>query len=62
MENNKFFSENERNELMNNILNTNYDDEDEVWDLALKFEHISIRLRANILEENYGKKEKKCDK
>lgn len=48
--NNKFFNENERNELMNIILNTNYDNEDNVWDLALKLEHISIELRRNILE------------
>lgn len=48
--NNKFFNEDEKNELMNVILNTNYDNEDNVWDLALKLEHISIMLRRNILE------------
>lgn len=51
-ENNKFFKETEKNELMNSIINTNYDNEDEVWNLALKLEHISIILRRNILEND----------
>lgn len=55
--NNKFFNENERNDLMNDILNTDYDDEDEVWDFALKLEHISIVLRRNVLEHDDGKNE-----
>ena len=50
--NNKFFSENERNDLMNSIINANYDNEDSVWDLALELQHISIVLRRNILEYN----------
>ena len=50
MNNNKFFSENEKNDLMNQIINTDYDDEDEVWGLALSLEHVSIVLRRNILE------------
>lgn len=48
--NNRFFNETERNELMNIILNTDYDDEDEVWNFALYLEHISILLRRNVLE------------
>jgi len=50
--NNKFFKENEKNELMNSIINTNYDNEDEVWNLSLKLEHISIILRRNVLEND----------
>ena len=49
--NEKFFSEDEKNELVNIILNTDYDNEDSVWDLALELEHISIVLRGNILEQ-----------
>ena len=48
--NNTFCNENERNELMNVILNTDYDDENDVWDLALKLEHISIVLRRNVIK------------
>ena len=47
---NKFFNEIEKNKLMNLILNTNYDNEECVWDLALELEHISIVLRKNVLE------------
>ena len=49
---NKFFSENEKNKLMNSIKNTDYDDENETWDLSLELEHISILLRRNVLERN----------
>ena len=49
-DNNKFFNEHDKNKLMNLIINTNYDDEDNVWDLALELEHISIVLRRTILE------------
>ena len=48
--NNKFFNENDKNEVMNLIINTDYSDEDSVWDLALKLEHYSILLRRNVLE------------
>ena len=48
----KFFDENEKNELMNLIINTDYDDEDSTWDLALELEHMSIVLRRNVLENN----------
>ena len=48
----KFFNEDEKNELMNLIINTDYDDEDKVWDLALELEHISIVLRRKILESS----------
>lgn len=37
---------------MNSIINTDYDNEDDVWDLALELEHISIVLRRNILEQD----------
>lgn len=47
-----FFSEEEKNKLMNFIINTDYDNEDDVWDLALNLEHISIILRRNILEND----------
>lgn len=47
-----FFSEEEKNKLMNFIINTDYDNEDDVWDLALNLEHISIVLRSNVLEKN----------
>ena len=50
MDDKKFFNENERNELMNMIINTDYCNEDEVWELALSLEHVSIVLRRNILE------------
>jgi len=46
------FSEDEKNKLLNSILNTNYDNENEVWDLALELEHISIVLRRSILEND----------
>lgn len=48
----KFFDENEKNELMNLIINTDYDDEDKVWDLALELEHMSIVLRRKVLEKS----------
>ena len=51
---NKFFSEDEKNDLLNSILNADYDNEDKVWDLALELEHISIVLRTNILEYSDG--------
>ena len=51
MTGNKFFKENEREELMNLIINTDYDDEDKSWDFALELEHISIVIRRNILLE-----------
>lgn len=51
----KFFKITEKNELMNLILNTDYNNEDAVWDLALSLEHISIVLRRNILEWNNDK-------
>lgn len=47
---NKFFKESEKNELMNSILNTDYNSEDSVWDLALELEHISILLRTNVIK------------
>ena len=47
-----FFSDEEKNKLMNFIINTDYDNEDDVWDLALNLEHISIVLRSNVLEKN----------
>ena len=47
-----FFSEEEKNKLMNFIINTDYDNEDDVWDLALNLEHISIVLRSNVLEKS----------
>lgn len=47
-----FFKENDKNKLMNSIINTDYDNEDDVWDLALELEHISIVLRRNILEQD----------
>ena len=47
----KFFEENEKNELMNLIINTDYDDEEKVWDLALELEHMSILLRRKVLEQ-----------
>ena len=50
--NDKFFSENEKKMLMNSIINTDYNDENETWDLSLELEHISIVLRRNILEKN----------
>lgn len=46
----KFFNEEEKNKLMNSIINTDYDDEDDVWNLALELEHISIVLRRTILK------------
>ena len=49
--NEEFFDEKEKKELMNYILNTDYTDEEKVWDLALKLEHISIQLRTNVLEK-----------
>lgn len=51
----KFFKITEKNELMNLILNTDYNNEDAVWDLALSLEHVSIVLRRNILEWNNDK-------
>ena len=51
MSGNKFFNEDEKNELMNLIINTDYDDEDKSWDLALELEHMSITIRRNILEQ-----------
>ena len=48
----KFFDENEKNELMNLIINTDYGDEDKVWDLALELEHMSIVLRRKVLEKS----------
>ena len=50
--NDKFFSEDEKNELMNYIINTDYSDEDKTWDLALELEHISIILRGRVLEHD----------
>ena len=47
----KFFNENDKNELMNLIINTDYDDEDAVWDFALELEHMSIVLRRKVLEQ-----------
>lgn len=47
-----FFSEEEKKNLMNFIINTDYDNEDDVWDLALNLEHISIVLRSNVLERS----------
>lgn len=49
---NKFFNENEKNKLMSSIINTDYENEDEVWDLALSLEHFSIVLRKNVLEQS----------
>lgn len=51
----KFFKITEKNDLMNLILNTDYNNEDAVWDLALSLEHVSIVLRRNILEWNNDK-------
>ena len=48
----KFFNENDKNKLMNQILNTNCGDEDDIWNLALTLESISIRLRKNVLEKS----------
>ena len=48
----KFFDENEKNELMNLIINTDYDEEQSVWDLALELEHMSIVLRRKVLEQS----------
>lgn len=53
IDDNKFFKETKKNGLMNLILNTDYSDEDEVWNLALELEHISIVLRRNILRCDY---------
>ena len=49
-----FFEEDDKNKLMTAIINTDYEDEDDVWELALKLEKISILLRRNILEYNDG--------
>lgn len=47
-----FFNNDEKNKLLNAIINTNYTDEDEVWDLSLELEHYSIVLRRNVLEQD----------
>ena len=46
------FNEFDKDKLLNSIINTNYGDEDEVWNLALELEHNSIVLRRKILEQN----------
>lgn len=47
----KFFNEDEKNELLNKIINVDYCDENITWDFALELEHISIMLRSRILEK-----------
>ena len=49
------FDEDEKNKLMNLIINTDYENEDEVWDLALNLEHMSIVLRRIVLEQKNDK-------
>lgn len=47
-----FFSNDEKNKLLNAIINTDYGDENEVWDLSLELEHYSIVLRRKVLEQD----------
>lgn len=48
----KFLNEYEKNKLIKLIGNTDYNDENKVWDLALTLEHFSIVIRRNILEQD----------
>lgn len=48
----EFFNNDEKNKLLNSIINTDYCDEDEVWDLSLELEHYSVILRRKILEKD----------
>ena len=52
MSGNIFFDNDEKKKLLNAIINTDYCDENEVWDLSLELEHFSIVLRRKVLEQD----------